>query len=87
MRVGARTSEHKRCFFLILENLTGEKPIALLLTLIRWWEWVESSVGGVKIKKANYVERHRGSHWWCGRMAWETLLESYDIMTMRALSL
>ena len=27
-------------FFLIPKNVTSERPIALLATLIRWWEWL-----------------------------------------------
>ena len=31
-------------FFLVPKHVTSERPIALLPTLIRWWEWVGAPV-------------------------------------------
>ena len=62
--------------FLIPNNVTSERPIALLPTLIRWWEGLRVTRG------VRWQERHRvgwentdGRNGGAERTVWETLLE------------
>ena len=63
-------------FFLIPKHVTSERPIALLPTLIRWWEWLRAPLvrdwKSTKKLMWNAAEGHN-----CGaeRTASEALLE------------
>ena len=39
----AKTGVGTTMFFLILKNVTSEVPIALMPTLVRWWEGMRAS--------------------------------------------
>ena len=63
-------------FFLIPENVTSERPIALLHALIRWWEGLWAP------EVTRWQQRHRvrwdatdGRNGGAERTVWETLLE------------
>ena len=62
--------------FLVPKNVTGERCIALLITMIRWWEW-RRAPEVVKWQQRHHVRwdaadnRNGGAE----RTVWETLLE------------
>ena len=64
-------------FFLISKNVNSERLIALMPTLVRWWEWIRANlVAGVEVKE----EKGGGTPLkvpMVGRKGWreETLLE------------
>ena len=63
-------------FFLIPKKVTGERPIALMPTLIRWWEALMAS------EVAKWQQRYRvdwdasdGRYGGAQRKVWEVLME------------
>ena len=63
-------------FFLIPKNVTSERPIALVPTMIRWWEGLRAP------EVTKWQERHRvgwdatdGRNGEAARTVWATLLE------------
>ena len=63
-------------FFLIREHITSERPIALMPTLIRWWEALrEPEVATWQYKYRIEWEATDGRNGGSQRMVWEMLLE------------
>ena len=57
-------------FFLIPKNVTGERPIALMPTLIRWWEALRAP------EVAKWQQKYRvGRSGGAQRTVWEVLME------------
>ena len=63
-------------FFLIPKNVTSERPIALLSTVIRWWEWLTAPVIQ-EWKKKSRVEwdATQGKQWRSRKTVWEAWLD------------
>ena len=63
-------------FFLILKNVTSERPIALMPTLIRWWEAMRAP-GVAKWQQKYRVEWDAtdGRNGGAQRTVWEVLME------------
>ena len=53
-------------FFLIPKNVTNERPIALLLALIRWWEGLRAPEVTMVAKASCSMGRHRRAKWRSG---------------------
>ena len=69
----AATSLHDDVF-LIPKNVTSERSIALLPTLIRWWEWLRCQDGrkGIVLGGTPLTDGRNGG---AEPSVWETLLE------------
>ena len=59
------------------KHVTSERPIALLPTLLRWWEWLRAPVVQEWEKKRRRVkwDATEGRNGGAARTAWEALLE------------
>ena len=63
-------------FFLVRKNATSDRPIALLRTLIRWWEWLRAPVLEEWRKESGVRwDAAEGSNGAAERTAWEALLD------------
>ena len=71
-RVGnGRNKLAQRCSFWILEKVTSERPIALMPTLIRWWEALRAP------EVAKWQQKCRdGRNGGAQRTVWEVLMET-----------
>ena len=54
--------------FLISKNVNSERLIALMPTLVRWWEWIRANFGaGVEVKEEKMGDAAQGPQWWGGK--------------------
>ena len=64
-------------FFIIPENVTSERPIALMSTLIRWWEALESTRSGEVAAEVSsgHWDATDGRNGGARQTVWEILME------------
>ena len=72
----AATSMHNDVLFLIPKNVTSERPIALMPTLIRWWEALRAQeVTKWQLKYRSEWDATHGRYGAAQQTVWEILLE------------
>ena len=67
----------RRCFFLIPKNVTSERPLALMPTLIRWWEALRAPDVAKWLQKYRvHLGCYRRANWRSSAQSvWEVFME------------